>query len=66
LLETNIQEEWRFIFCVLPKFTVENEHQRMAFAEWDQNNGVLLNNVWFSDEAHLNFDIEVNKQNVRF
>jgi hypothetical protein len=46
---------------VLPKLTVQNKHQRMAFAEWAQNNEVLLNNVWFSDEAHFQFDGEVNK-----
>jgi hypothetical protein len=38
----------------------------MAFAERAQNNEVSFNNVWFSDEAHFNFDCEVNKQNVRF
>jgi hypothetical protein len=45
---------------VLPKLTVRNKHQRMAFAEWAQNN------VWFSDEAHFHSDGVVNKQNVRF
>jgi hypothetical protein len=43
---------------VLPKLTVQNKHQRMAFAEWAQNNETSFNHVWFSDEAH--------KQNVRF
>jgi hypothetical protein len=37
---------------------------KSLFAEWAQNNVVLFNNVWFSDEAH--FDGEVNKQNVWF
>ncbi|PNF20358.1 hypothetical protein B7P43_G12827 [Cryptotermes secundus] len=32
---------------VLPKLTVQNNHQRMTFAEWAQNNKVSLNNVWF-------------------
>jgi hypothetical protein len=49
---------------VLPKLTIQNEHQRMAFAEWAQNNEVLFSNVWFSDEAHFHFVGEVNKQNV--
>jgi hypothetical protein len=30
---------------VLPKLTVQNEHQRMAFAEWPQNNNVSFNNI---------------------
>jgi hypothetical protein len=51
---------------VLPKITVQNKHQRMAFAERAHNNDVSFNNVWFSDEAHFHFDSEVNKQNVRF
>jgi hypothetical protein len=46
---------------VLPKLTAQNKHQRMAFAEWDQNNEVLFYNIWFSDEAHFHFDGEVNK-----
>jgi hypothetical protein len=46
---------------VLPKLTVQNKHQRMAFAEWAQNTEVLFNNVWFSDEKHLHLDDVVNK-----
>jgi hypothetical protein len=38
----------------------------MPFAEWPQNNEVLFNNIWFSDEARFFFDVEVNRQNVRF
>jgi hypothetical protein len=38
----------------------------MAFGEWAQNNEVLINNVWFSDEAHFHLDGVVNKQDVRF
>jgi hypothetical protein len=51
---------------VLPKLTVPNKHQRVAFAEWDQNNEVLFNNVWFSFEAHFHLDRVVNKQNLYF
>jgi hypothetical protein len=51
---------------VLPKLTVQNKHQRMAFAEWAQNNEVSFFNVWFSDETHFHLDGVVNKQNVRF
>ena len=51
---------------VLPKLTAANKHQRLAFAEWAVNQDVLLNNVWFSDEAHFHLDGVVNKQNVRF
>jgi hypothetical protein len=36
----------------------------MAFAEWAQNNEVLFNSVWFSDEAHFHVDGVVNKQEV--
>jgi hypothetical protein len=43
---------------VLPKLTVQNKYQKMAFAEWAQNNEISFNHVWFSDKAH--------KQNVRF
>jgi hypothetical protein len=50
---------------VLPEISVQNKHQRMAFAERAQNNGASFNNVWFSDEAHYHLDGEV-KQNVRF
>jgi hypothetical protein len=50
---------------VLPKFTVQNRHQRMSFAEWVQENEVSFNSVRFSDEAHFHFDGVVNKQNVR-
>jgi hypothetical protein len=46
---------------VLPKFTVQNKHQRIEFAEWAQNNEVSFNNIWFSDEAHFHLDGEVNK-----
>jgi hypothetical protein len=38
---------------VLTKHTVENKHQKLAFAERAQNNKVSFNNVWFSDEAHF-------------
>jgi hypothetical protein len=31
-----------------PELTVQNEHQRMVFAEWAQNNEVSFNKVWFS------------------
>jgi hypothetical protein len=51
---------------VLPKLNVQNEHQRMAFAEWARNNEASFNNVWFSDEAHFHLDGVVNKHNVRF
>jgi hypothetical protein len=50
---------------VLPKLTVQNKHQRMAFAEWALNNEVLFNNVWFS-EAHCHLHGVVNKQNMQF
>jgi hypothetical protein len=50
--------------AALPILIVQNKNQRMVFAEWAQNNEVSFNNVWFSDEAHL--DGVVNKQNVRF
>jgi hypothetical protein len=49
---------------VLPKLTVQNKYQRMAFAEWAQNNEVLFNNVWLS-EAQFHFGGKVNKQNVQ-
>jgi hypothetical protein len=49
---------------VLPKLKVQNKHQRMAFAEWAQNNEVSFDNVWFSDETHFHLDGLVNKQNV--
>jgi hypothetical protein len=51
---------------MLPKLTVQNKPQRMAFAEWVLNNEVLFNSVWFSDEAHFRLNGVVNKQNVRF
>jgi hypothetical protein len=51
---------------VLPKLTGQNKHQRMAFAEWAQNDEVSFNTVWISDETHLHFDGVVNKQNVQF
>jgi hypothetical protein len=41
---------------VLPKLTVQNIHQRMAFAEWAQNSEVLFNSVWFYDEAYFHLD----------
>jgi hypothetical protein len=51
--------------AVLPKLTVQNKHQRMAFAEWAQNTEVSFNNVWFSNEAHFHFDDGVvDKQNM--
>jgi hypothetical protein len=50
---------------VLPKLTVENKHQRMAFAEWAQKNEVSFNSVWFFDEAHFHLDGVVNTQHVR-
>jgi hypothetical protein len=49
---------------VFPKLTVRKKHQRMAFAEWAQNNEVLFNSVWFSDEAHIHQDGMVNKRIV--
>jgi hypothetical protein len=51
---------------VLPKFTVQNKHERVEFSEWVQNNEVLFNNIWFSDEAHFHLDCMVNKQHLRF
>jgi phage terminase large subunit-like protein len=42
--------------AVLSKLTVQNKHQRMAFAEWGHNNEASFNNVWFSDEAHFHLD----------
>jgi hypothetical protein len=32
---------------VLPTLADQNKHQRMAVAEWAQNNEVSFNNVWF-------------------
>jgi hypothetical protein len=52
---------YRYKMTVLPKFTVQNKHQRMAFAEWAHNTEVSLNNVLFSDEAHFQFYGVVNK-----
>jgi hypothetical protein len=46
--------------------TVQNKHQRMAFAEWAQNNEVSFNNVLFPDETHFHLDGAVNNQNVWF
>jgi hypothetical protein len=46
---------------VLPKLTVQNKHQRIAFAAWAQNNEVLFNNVWLSDEAYFHLDGVANK-----
>jgi hypothetical protein len=51
---------------LLPKLTVQNKNQRMAFAEWAENNEVWFNNVWFSDEAHFHLDGVINKQSVQF
>jgi hypothetical protein len=43
--------------AVLPKLTARNKHQRMALAEWAQNDEVSCNTVWFSDEAHFHLDV---------
>jgi hypothetical protein len=51
---------------VLPKHTVQNKHQRMALADWAQNDEASFNTVWFSDEAHFHLDAVVTKQNVQF
>jgi hypothetical protein len=51
---------------VLPKLTVQNKHQRMAFAEWAQNNEVSFCNVWFPDEAHFHLFGVVNKKTCNF
>jgi hypothetical protein len=51
---------------VLPKITVHNKHQRMAFAGWVQNNEVSFNSVWFSDEAHFRLDSVVDKVHAWF
>jgi hypothetical protein len=51
---------------MLPKLTAENKDQKMAFAEWAQNNEVSFNNVLFSDEANFHLDGEVKKQTVQF
>jgi hypothetical protein len=45
---------------VLPKLTFQNKRQRIAFAEWAQNNEVSFNTLWFSDEAHFRLDRVVN------
>jgi hypothetical protein len=45
----------------LPKLTVQNKHQVMAFSEWAQNNEVSFNSVWLSDEAHFNLNSMVDK-----
>jgi hypothetical protein len=37
----------------------------MAFVACAQNNKILFNSAWFSDEAHFRLDDVVNKQNVR-
>jgi hypothetical protein len=50
---------------VLPNLTVQNKHQRVAFAEWVQNNEVSFNSIWFSDEAYFHLDDVVNIQNVQ-
>jgi hypothetical protein len=59
-----LKNDWNlhpFKMTVLPKLNVQNKRQRMPFAEWVQNNEVLFNNVWFSDEAHFQLDGVVNK-----
>jgi hypothetical protein len=40
---------------VSSKLTIQNRHQRMAFAEW-ANNEVSFSSVWFSDEANFHLD----------
>jgi hypothetical protein len=52
------------MMAVLSELTVQNKHQRRAFAELAQNNEVSFSNVWFSDESHFHFDGVVNKENV--
>jgi hypothetical protein len=63
-------EKWLELYpykmTVLPELTVPNKYQRMAFAEWSQNNVVSFNNVWFSNTAHFHLDGVVNKQNAWF
>jgi hypothetical protein len=49
---------------VLPKLTVPNKHQRMAFAKWAQNNEASFNSVWFSYEAQVHLDGVVNKHAI--
>lgn len=39
---------------------------RMEFANWALENPEVINNIWFSDEAHFYMDGAVNKQNLRF
>jgi hypothetical protein len=51
---------------VLHECTIQKKHQRMAFAEWAQNNEVSFNSVWYFDEAHFHYDGVVNKQNMQF
>jgi hypothetical protein len=48
------------MMTVLPKLTVQNKDQRMAFVAWAQNN------VSYSEEAHFHLDGVVNQQNVQF
>ena len=39
---------------------------RLTFADWALANDNVLDNVWFSDEAHFTLSGYVNKQNVRY
>jgi hypothetical protein len=47
-MESNLNL-YPYKITVLPKLTVCNKHQRMAFAEWAQNKEVLFSDVQFSD-----------------
>jgi len=39
---------------------------RLAFAHWMNSHTTIVNELWFSDEAHFYLNAVVNKQNCRF
>ncbi|XP_074603973.1 uncharacterized protein LOC141857379 [Brevipalpus obovatus] len=45
----------------------KHKEQRFEFSQTTiDSEGIDLNKIWFSDEAHLNLDGHLNKQNYRF
>ena len=38
---------------------------RLRFVNWMNENSDIVNDVWFSDEAHFYLNAEINKKNSR-
>ena len=55
-----------FMMAVMQHLKPTDQAARRNFASWTQDNDIIVDSVWFSDEAHFTLEGHVNKRNFRY